>query len=84
MYMDGYRVFGLDGSQEMIKIALENTSRNVEFFHADIRDFKLSNQFMLALCVYDSLNHLMTKENLEKALTNVFDSHRTGGTLCLI
>lgn len=76
---DGFKVIGLDGSKKMLEFARANNNKDVEFIHADIRDFTLKDQFMLVTCIYDSLNHLMCLQDLEKTLANVFDSLKSGG-----
>jgi SAM-dependent methyltransferase len=76
---DGFTAIGLDGSKEMLKAARENNNKDVEFIHADIRDFTLTDQFKLVTCTYDSLNHLMCLEDLEKAVSNVWVSLKKGG-----
>src|SRR5687768_8161347 len=55
----GYNVTGIDASQEMIRFARTNAPA-CEFIVADVRDFSVPESFGAALCMYDSLNHLMT------------------------
>lgn len=74
----GYRVTGLDGSNEMLKYARENTP-NVEFIHADVCDFTLPEKFDLVTCFFDSLNHVMTIRELGQVFRNVFSCLKSGG-----
>ncbi len=66
----GFHATGVDGSAEMLKIA-HNAAPGAEFVHADVRTFTLSSPHDAALCLYDSLNHLMRLEELESAFRNV-------------
>jgi len=74
----GYRVTGLDGSSEMLRYARENAP-GVEFVHADARSFVLADTYDAAVCVFDSLNHIMTAEELTAAFRNVCAVLREGG-----
>lgn len=66
----GYRVTGVDGSAEMLKIA-RNISPEAEFVHADVRTFALPSPHDAVVCLYDSLNHLMRLDELHAAFRNV-------------
>jgi SAM-dependent methyltransferase len=69
----GYRVVGLDLSENMLNYARENTREYIEngqaeFIQGDAANFKLERRFGLVISSYDALNHL---ENLS-ALRNCF------------
>jgi predicted TPR repeat methyltransferase len=66
----GYRVTGLDGSAEMLRFARENAP-GAEFIHADARSFELPKTFNAVISLFDSLNHLMTLEELTAVFRNV-------------
>lgn len=70
----GYRVTGLDGSEAMIEYARRNAP-GARFLVADARSFHIEHEFNLVLSLYDSLNHIMTAEDL----ATVF--HRVAMTL---
>ena len=74
----GYRVTGVDGSAEMLRFARDGAP-GVEFVHADARSFAPPAHFDAALCLYDSLNHLMQVADLSAALRNVYSALRRGG-----
>lgn len=62
----GFRVTGVDGSEEMLRYARHNAP-GAEFHLADARSFVLNDRLDAALSTYDSLNHLMTVDDLTKA-----------------
>jgi SAM-dependent methyltransferase len=66
----GFQVTGLDGSERQLEYARSNAPE-CEFIHADARSFNLAQQYEAALSIYDSLNHIMTLEELECAFSNV-------------
>ena len=74
----GYRVTGLDGSAEMLSYALENAP-DAELIHADARSFKLPSSYHAVISVFDSLNHIMTIDDLTKVFSNVFTVLRQDG-----
>jgi len=74
----GYRVTGLDGSSNMLALARES-SPELEFIHADARDFSFDEPFDACLCMFDSLNHLMALEELANAFSNVHQALRSSG-----
>ena len=74
----GYRVTGIDSSEELIKFARENAPEG-QFAVEDARAFQLSPEFDMALSTFDSLNHLMSQDDLGSAFRNVFAALRDGG-----
>jgi SAM-dependent methyltransferase len=76
--VQGYEVTGLDGSQELLNFARQNAPKAV-FVLADARSFTLPNLYDAALCLSDSLNHLLTIVELLAAFQNVFLILRQGG-----
>ena len=74
----GYRVTGLDGSAEMLGFARENAPA-VEFIRADARSFELPAAYHAVISVFDSLNHVMTLEELTTVFRNVFAALRQDG-----
>ncbi|HLM66022.1 MAG TPA: class I SAM-dependent methyltransferase, partial [Longimicrobium sp.] len=73
----GYTVTGVDGSPEMIRHARRNAPE-CEFVVADVRDFSLPCAYDVALCMYDSLNHLMELGDLRRAFGAVRRALRPG------
>ena len=74
----GYQVTGLDGSKEMIRFARENAPAG-EFIVDDARSFKLSDVYHAVVSTFDSLNHIMTLEELTSVFRNVYAVLREGG-----
>lgn len=59
----GYRVVGLDLSDNMLDYARKNTLEFIEdgkaeFFQGDAADFRMDRKFGLVISTYDALNHL--------------------------
>jgi len=67
----GYRVTGIDGSDEMLRYAKENAPE-AKFLLRDARAFQLPPEYHAVFSTFDALNHIMTIEELEKVFTNVF------------
>jgi SAM-dependent methyltransferase len=63
----GYQITGIDGSAEMLLFARENAP-GVRFILDDARSFKPAGLYDAVISVFDSLNHIMTTEEL----TSVF------------
>ena len=68
---EGYIVTGIDGSEEMLNYARENAP-GVDFVCDDARTFNLSPSFDLVTSFFDSLNHVMTIEELTAVFRNVY------------
>jgi SAM-dependent methyltransferase len=76
----GYHVVGLDGSQEMIRIAKKNAPF-AKFVLADARNFSLAAQFDAVLSSFNSLSHASTSAELLQILRNARASLKPNGTL---
>ncbi|HEV8339347.1 MAG TPA: class I SAM-dependent methyltransferase [bacterium] len=74
----GFRVTGLDASEAMLAIARENAPE-VEFILGDASRFMLPASFHGVLSTFDSLNHLLTPEELTAAFHNVYAALLDGG-----
>ncbi len=74
----GYRVTGLDASEEMIRFARENAP-NCEFIVDDARSFELPGVYHGVVSTFDSLNHIMGLEELTSVFRNVYAALREGG-----
>lgn len=77
----GLRVHGVDGSPEMLEVARERLPATVPLSVGDLRTFALGQQFDLVTCVFDSLNNLLTPEDLGAALARAHAHLRPGGLL---
>jgi len=74
----GFRVVGLDGSRAMLQYARTNAA-DVPFVQADARQFGMREHFDAVLCLFDSLNHLLSVEDLHAAFRSVLRCLRPGG-----
>ena len=74
----GYRTTGLDGSEGMIEIARKNAP-DVEFVVQDARKIVLSRKFAAVFSTFDSLNHVMTLDELAQVFHSVFAVLKDGG-----
>lgn len=78
----GWDVTGLDGSAEMLDMARERLPAGTPLLQGDLRTFDLgAKRFDLVTCVFDSLNNLLSAEELGQALARAAAHLRTGGLL---
>lgn len=73
----GFQVAGLDGSAEMLRFAGENAP-SADFIVADARCFRLPRNFDAAISTHDSMNHMLTLEDLEAAFAHVCSALQPG------
>jgi SAM-dependent methyltransferase len=66
----GFQVTGIDGSDEMLTYARKNAP-GVNFFAGDARSFTCDTDFDAAVCVFDSLNHIMSLDELGEVFRSV-------------
>ena len=74
----GYRTTGLDGSERMIEIARQNAP-DVAFVVQDARNIALPRRFSAVFSTFDSLNHVMSLDELEQVFQSVFTVLEDGG-----
>jgi SAM-dependent methyltransferase len=74
----GYRVTGIDASKEMLLYARRNAP-SVEFVQADARNLHTSGHFEAAISTFDSLNYMLSKDDLSPVFHNVFAALVDGG-----
>jgi SAM-dependent methyltransferase len=74
----GYRVTGVDSAGELLGFARQNAPE-ATFLRADVRCFRSETLFDAAICVYDSLNHLLTPDDLQAAFETVYRCLRMNG-----
>jgi len=74
----GYLVTGIDGSKEMLRYAKENAP-DAEFIPRDARNFRLPAVYNAVFSTFDSLNHIMTIEELQQVFKNVNQCLVSGG-----
>lgn len=76
----GLEVTGLDASAEMLAEARRRLP-DIPFVQGDLRHFRLGQTFDLITCVFDSLNNLLTHEDLEACFGQVLAHLNPGGLL---
>lgn len=76
----GLSVTGLDASAEMLKMARLRLPE-VDFVAGDLRTFELGRRFDLMTCVFDSLNNLLTPQDLAAAFSRMAAHLEPGGLL---
>ena len=74
----GYATTGVDGSEGMVEIARKNAP-DVAFFVQDARNISLNRQFSAVFSTFDSLNHVMSLDELEQVFRNVHVVLEDGG-----
>ena len=76
LHANGYNVTGLDLSEDMISIARSNNPE-IEFIVGDMCSFSLNRRFDIITCAFDSINYLLTDDQMRTALINIH-SHLNG------
>lgn len=75
-----YRLTGLDQSEAMLALARQNDELGrVHWIQDDMRSFQLPEPVHAALCFSDSLNHLLSEEDLSRCLASVYANLTPGG-----
>lgn len=77
----GYEVVGIDGSAGMLAFASRNSPRST-FIQADVRNFTLPEEigrFDLVVSSFDSLNHILSIDELDLVFQRVCDTIAPGG-----
>ncbi len=78
----GYRVVGLDISEEMIRIAREKARRSgasAEFIVGDMREINFVEEFDAVTCFFTSINYILEDEGMERLFLGVHRCLRRGG-----
>jgi SAM-dependent methyltransferase len=77
---EGYRVTGLDASPQMVELARRNVPA-AEFHVGDAARCRLPGPFDAAVSTFDSLNHILAREDLEATFLHTAASLRPGAPL---
>jgi len=78
----GWRVYGLDGSAEMLAQArrkAEGSGVGPLWSQQDMRRFVLPERVHLVTCLYDSMNYMLTNDDLLATFGQVWDVLLPGG-----
>jgi ubiquinone/menaquinone biosynthesis C-methylase UbiE len=74
MAKKGWQVTGVDQSDEMLRLANHNSKKvknQVNFIKQDMRFIDYANEFDIATCWFDSLNYMVTKDDLQSTFNNI-------------
>lgn len=61
---NGYDMIGIDNSEEMLSIARDNSSGQILYLLQDMREFELFGTVRAVVSVCDSINYIMSEEEL--------------------
>lgn len=78
----GYEVMGVDYSEDMLAVAYEKThasDKDILFVNQDMRELELPQKVDSIVCVCDSINYMITDEDIEATLSRVYDSLKKDG-----
>ena len=79
----GYRVLGVDRSEEMLTVAAEKAmelEENQPFFVAQpMQRLKIPEPVDACVCALDSINYVTKPQDVQKAFRRVYESLRPGG-----
>jgi SAM-dependent methyltransferase len=75
-YLSSYR--GIDFSREMLNIA-QKLYPNLQFDCSLITNFKVTNQYNLVISAYDTINHLLSKNDWEDVILQASKSLKVDG-----
>jgi len=78
LFDKGFGVTGVDSSAQMLQFAKANAP-DVEFIQDDVRYYRSQRKFDAVICVFDSLNHLLTPHGLRAAFQTAYCCTALGG-----
>ena len=80
----GYRVTGMDASEQMLTVADSKCGGRANFLKGDMCSFRLSEMYDGCICCMDSINHLSDLEQVEHAFRCVGSSLKKTDCLFLM
>lgn len=82
MAKSGWQVTGIDQSDEMLRLAKHRSQQaklDINFVKQDMRFLDFSDEFDLATCWFDSLNYMLTTDDLQSTFNNVARALKPNG-----
>jgi SAM-dependent methyltransferase len=80
MAQRGWEVTGIDQSASQLEIAQKNSKKlSISWHKRDMRTLDYDREFDLVTCWFDSLNYLLTPEDLKKAFQGMHTALKPGG-----
>lgn len=73
-----FRCVGVDASEAMLSVARRKVP-GVRFVQGNMTDFDLGRQFDVVICLFSSIGHLKTKDEIRKATSNLARHLKKGG-----
>ena len=67
----GYDMIGVDGSSDMLSEAYMQGTENILYLLQDMREFELYGTVGAAVCCLDSINYLLTEEDVARVFSGV-------------
>ena len=61
---DNFRIYGIDNSLNMLRVARTRAFRSFRIICADIREFYLKRKFDFIFCVHDTMNYQLTTDDV--------------------
>ncbi|MEM2175098.1 MAG: methyltransferase domain-containing protein [Candidatus Micrarchaeia archaeon] len=74
----GFDCVGIDISKEMIKVA-KSKDRSITWINEDMTKAKTNKTFEAAICLFDTVNHLLSMKEVDKFFKNVASLLNEGG-----
>ncbi len=65
---DNFKIFGIDNSINMLRVAKTRAFRSFRIICADIRNFYLKNKFDFIFSVHDTMNYQLTTADVRRVL----------------
>ncbi len=78
----GWCVCGVDASRDMLAAARAKAKEKgavIKWSQQDMRAFDLPKRVDLVTCLYDSMNYMLTEEDIRASFERAFDTLRPGG-----
>ncbi len=67
----GYDMIGVDASGEMLQAARDHEDEGILYLQQDMREFELYGTVRAVVCVCDSMNYILSEEDLERVFSLV-------------
>lgn len=82
LHQQGFSCIGIDASQPMLTIARQRFPQ-IEFFHGTMQEYQHSSAVDALICLFGSINYLLTEQELDQFLLNLKKNLKTGGYFIL-
>ena len=76
---EGFVMTGIDLSEDMLEVAKCKDTSDINYICRDMRNFELSTKQDAIISVCDSMNYLLTEEDITKTFSSVKRNLKSGG-----